>query len=137
MTTSALRRALWMVLVTSSLATCKDGVDRNSSTAITQRKGALVGALSGTVFGGGAPLVGAGVEALEDGTTNVVASNVTNAQGRYTLDLDPGTYDLRVIPPAASGLSQQTVQDVAITQIRIYDIILIQSSVGLRGTVTG
>src|SRR4051812_36334474 len=66
--------------------------------------------LSGGVFGGGSPLANATVEALTNGTTTAVAQSTTNGTGRYSLALSPGTYDLRVTPPASSGFGQEIVQ---------------------------
>ena len=63
--------------------------------------------LSGTVFGGATVLSGAVVEALQDGTSTVVGSSTTNAQGRYSLSLPAATYDLRVTPPTGSGFGQR------------------------------
>src|SRR5439155_23946901 len=39
----------------------------------------------------------------------VVASDVTDAEGAYGVTVAPGTYDLRVSPPPASGFVPQTI----------------------------
>ncbi len=99
---------------------------------------ALVGALSGTVVGGGAPLVGAGVEALVPNTTTVIAADVTDNAGQYSLSLDEGTYDLRVTPPLSSGFQAELVQDVVVAGAVTQDVILVaQGASGLSGTLRG
>jgi hypothetical protein len=94
--------------------------------------------LSGTVFGGGSPLSAAVVEALQDGTTTVVASATTDSQGRYSLSLPAATYDLRVTPPAGSGFGQETIQDVVLNANKQQDIVLVSGGGAvLSGTVRG
>jgi hypothetical protein len=94
--------------------------------------------LSGTVYGGGTPLSGAIVEALQDGATTVVGSSTTNAQGRYTLSLPGATYDLRVTPPNGSGFGQETIQDVVLNADKQQDVVLVSGGgATLSGTVRG
>ena len=72
------------------------------------------GGLSGTIRGDsatGAVLSGVTVEVLDDGTSlndtndnRVVATTVTDASGNYTFAfLEPGNYEVRATPSAASG----------------------------------
>ncbi|HVL69942.1 MAG TPA: carboxypeptidase regulatory-like domain-containing protein [Vicinamibacterales bacterium] len=93
--------------------------------------------LSGTVFGGGSPLPGTLVEALDDGTATVAAQATTDGAGRYSLSLAAGTYDVRVTPPAGSGFGQETVQNLSVTADRTYDVILLAASGSLSGIVRG
>jgi hypothetical protein len=94
--------------------------------------------LSGAVFGGGAPLANATVEALTNGTTSAVAQSTTDTSGHYALAVQPGTYDLRVTPPAGSGFGQEIIQDIEVTADRQYDVILLSSgATGVSGTVRG
>jgi hypothetical protein len=96
--------------------------------------------LSGVVYGGGSPLPNTLVEALTNGTTTVVAQNITTAQGQYSIGLASGTYDLRVTPPAGSEFGQEIVQDVEVTANRQFDVILLSGgggSTSLSGTVRG
>jgi hypothetical protein len=69
--------------------------------------------LSGTVVGDsatGAPIDGASIEVLKDGTAltdtdpaNVIQTGVTDANGNFTIAFIPvGTYVVRATPPAAS-----------------------------------
>src|SRR5258706_29386 len=98
----------------------------------------VVASLTGTVFGGGTPLVNAQIEALTDGTSMVVASTVTDASGGYALLLDAGTYDLRITPPAGSEFAQQVVQDITMsgTSTR-HDVVLIVMAATIGGRVRG
>lgn len=98
--------------------------------------------LTGGVFGGGAPLAGAMVEALTNGTTSVVATSTTNSAGQYSLTLALATYDLRVTPASGSGFAPEIVQDVEVTGNRQFDVILLASggggtSITVSGTVRG
>ena len=94
--------------------------------------------LSGTVYGGSSPLANTLVEALNDGTTTVVASSTTDGSGRYSMALANATYDLRVTPAAGSGYGTETVQNVTVSGDRIYDVILLASGSGkVSGTVVG
>jgi len=94
--------------------------------------------LTGTVFGGGTAMPGTLVEALTDGTTTVVASSTTDASGGYSLSLSPGTYDLRLTPPAGSGYDVQTVQNVVIADAdKRDDIVLIAKGGAVAGHVRG
>ncbi len=96
------------------------------------------GVLSGSVFGGGEALVGALVEALSDGTTNVVASSTSDATGKYSLELEAGTYDLRVTPPSGSGFAIYVEQDVVISEAtEVLDIVLIAEGGSMSGVVRG
>ncbi len=94
--------------------------------------------LTGTVFGGGTAMPGTLVEALTDGTTTVVVSSTTDASGGYSLSLPPGTYDLRLTPPAGSGYDVQTVQNVVIADAdKRDDIVLIAEGGMVAGHVRG
>src|SRR3972149_6352078 len=59
--------------------------------------------ISGTVKDNtGAAVVGALVQVIDPASQQTVASTQTNSNGAYSLSVDPGTYDVRVIPPAGS-----------------------------------
>ena len=94
--------------------------------------------LSGVVSGGGSPINGATVEALNNGTTTVAGTSTTNAQGQYSIALPPAVYDLRVTPPAASGFGQETLQDVDMTASnQQVDVVLLANTGTVSGTVRG
>jgi protocatechuate 3,4-dioxygenase beta subunit len=99
---------------------------------------AFAQSLSGTVYGGGSPIVTASVDALYDGTTTVAAGTTTDGAGHYTLALAAGTYDLRVTPPTGSGFGQEIIQNVDVNGSVNQDVILLLAQAGtLSGTVTG
>ena len=63
--------------------------------------------LSGRVTNqSGTPLDAVTIEVLDPGTGTIVASAATDATGNYTLTIDEGTYDMRVVPPAGSGFAE-------------------------------
>lgn len=99
---------------------------------------AFAQSLSGTVYGGGSPIVAASVDALYDGTTTVAAAATTDGAGHYTMALAAGTYDLRVTPPNGSGYGQEIIQNVDVNGAVNQDVILLLAQSGtLSGTVTG
>jgi hypothetical protein len=95
--------------------------------------------LSGTVYGNGSPLTNTLVEALTDGTTVVVGSSASGANGTYSISLPNATYDLRVTPPQGSGFTAETIQNVVLSADRTFDVLLVSaaSSIAVSGTVTG
>jgi chitodextrinase len=97
--------------------------------------------LTGTVFGGSVPLGGALVEALVDGTTTVAAQDTTmttTTVGRFTVSLPPGTYDLRVTPPAGSGYVAYTEQNIVVGSSDLqHDIVLVSLGGALSGVIRG
>src|SRR5215471_9164452 len=93
--------------------------------------------LSGTVTDGTRPVQGVVVDALAYGTTDVVASSTTNADGQYSMSLASNTYDLRVTPPVGAGFEAQTIFNFPIASDRVYDILLSSQQGSLSGTILG
>jgi hypothetical protein len=131
---------LWIALLLLGVAGCSaDGRSPGEGLATEQQE--LVGVprtLSGTVFGGGVGLGGALVEAMENGTTVVVASAVTDAAGGYSLALVDGTFDITVTPPSGSGFGANVEQDVVLDGADVrHDIVLIAEGGSISGVVRG
>ncbi|WP_428264369.1 carboxypeptidase regulatory-like domain-containing protein [Haliangium sp.] len=105
----------------------------------TVRQAVTTFAVTGTVYGGSTALEGVTVSALADGTTTVVASDVTDASGHYELTVEAGTYDLQVVPAAGSGFGDELVQNVEVSADVNQDIVLLPEAdtATLSGTVTG
>jgi hypothetical protein len=83
-------------------------------------------------------IAGATVDVLQPGTATVVASTTTNSTGDYNLSFEAGTYDVRVTPPAGSGLQVTTVTNRSIGSNDTLDFALVPAgAVTLRGTVRG
>lgn len=100
--------------------------------------GAQTFTLSGTVDGGGTPLAGAIVRALQDNTTSIVASAATNTSGAYSVALEPGIYDISVVPAFGSGFDTRVIQNVSIEGDTTLDVTLFATTVStLSGTVRG
>jgi fibronectin type 3 domain-containing protein len=85
----------------------------------------LQGTISGTVEDeDGNPIEGATVTIYESGTTtNPVASTTTNSNGEYSVNVPPGTYDVKI---EMSGYDVQWETDVVVTvdQTTTTDLIL-------------
>jgi acetyltransferase-like isoleucine patch superfamily enzyme/protocatechuate 3,4-dioxygenase beta subunit len=103
------------------------------------RTAALVNAISGVVSGDGAPLADSLVEAFQPPSLVAVGSTTTDSTGRYSLDLDPGSYSLRVTPPPASRFSPATVVGIEVVDRgKSNDIILLSNEPeSLSGVVSG
>ncbi|MBI4320123.1 MAG: carboxypeptidase regulatory-like domain-containing protein [Chloroflexi bacterium] len=83
-----------------------------------------------------APFVGAEVQVLDPGTGQVVRSTLTDATGRYSLLIPPGTYNIRVVPPSGSGFQATLVLGQSITSDTTMDFILVPAgAVRLSGRV--
>ncbi|HKY36559.1 MAG TPA: fibronectin type III domain-containing protein [Polyangiaceae bacterium] len=136
----SLSALLWLVLLLLGLVGCGPsgappgvelGVEQHALTGVPR-------SLSGTVFGGGAGLGGVVVEAVENGTTAVVASAVTDSAGSYALALADGTFDITVTPPSGSGFGVHVEQDVVLAGADArHDIVLIAAGGSLTGVVRG
>jgi hypothetical protein len=131
---------LWIATLLFGMAGCS-GNGASDPAPIGTERSALAGVprvLSGTVFGGGAGLGGAVVEALEDGTSVVVASAITDAAGAYALTLAEGTFDLTVTPPSGSGFTVHVEQNVVLGGADArHDIVLIAEGGSVSGRVSG
>jgi hypothetical protein len=77
-----------------------------------------IGTISGTVEGkDGNPIEGVTVTIYEDGTTiNPVTFATTNSNGEYSVDIAPGTYDIKI---EKSGYETQWKKDVVVTADQI------------------
>ncbi|MBI3979332.1 MAG: carboxypeptidase regulatory-like domain-containing protein, partial [Chloroflexi bacterium] len=93
--------------------------------------------VSGTVRdNGGAPVAGATVQVVDPGTQQVVGAAVTGSNGSYTIAVPPGTYDVRVVPPAGSGFQTAVALGRSITGNTVLDFVLVPAGVAtLSGTV--
>ncbi|MEY2931738.1 MAG: hypothetical protein RL033_2487, partial [Pseudomonadota bacterium] len=90
--------------------------------------------LSGIVFGGGLPLEGVLVEASsEEGSVG----QLSYFQG-FQLQLEDGSYDLRITPPEGSGFAEQVVEGVVLVGAdRRHDVVLVAAPVAVRGSIFG
>lgn len=141
MTTQNLR-AFRIAAVAILLAGCND--DLTAPNRLSQgaaRRAAMAGELTvaGTVKEqNGTPFNGALVEALQPGTTTIVASATTDASGSYSLYVMPGSYDFRVTPPAGSAYRASTLAGRAISANTTLDFILVPAGASvLKGRVLG
>ena len=102
--------------------------------------GAVAAVLSGTVSAqplghNPEPLAGADVTVLQTLGGETVGSILTDAEGRYSLEIPPGTYDVRFDPPSES-LQSTTVKGVEVASSRVLDVFLTdKGTVRLTGTL--
>ncbi len=98
---------------------------------------AAAASLSGTIFANGGALADVHIT-LSDPQGGVESqTNVSNANGVYEFDVDPGSYKLEVQPPASSGFGDLTINGVQVdTAGTLRDIFMIAQSNTLSGTVT-
>jgi hypothetical protein len=97
---------------------------------------ASTGTIRGTVTdANGDPVADVQVLALGDG----FYSNITDASGKYTLTVTPGSYQMGFYPPPDSGLlsfEYPTGVTVAAGATRVIDVVLSEAG-SVEGTVTG
>ena len=93
--------------------------------------------ISGTVKDNtGTAVVGATVQAVDSGSQQVVASTQTDSNGAYSLSVDPGTYDVRVIPPAGSGFGSAVAPSRQVTADTVVNFVLVPTGLAaLSGRV--
>jgi protocatechuate 3,4-dioxygenase beta subunit len=72
----------------------------------------------------GNPLAGVMVAALNPTNQQVVASILTDADGRYALTVPLGTYTLKATPPAGSNLGTATIDNLSVVGSLVQDITL-------------
>ena len=72
-----------------------------------------------------------------DATTNfTVASSISNSSGNYAVGLNQGSYNVQVIPPEGSGLSQAVAINQILNSDKTLNFVLVQSgSVVFNGRV--
>ena len=92
--------------------------------------------VSGAVTGqAGAAVAGATVAALDTGGA-ATASATTGGDGRYSLAVAAGTYDIQVTPPAGSAYQLTTIQGRTVSADTTIDIALVSASaIQLSGRV--
>lgn len=105
---------------------------------LTSTSAAFAHTLSGTVYGGSAPLPDATVLLSNHNTENPLGSTVTDASGDYQFVVDDGVYDLDVQPPAGSIFGDAVVESIGVSGGDVHqDVILIATTNGhtLSGVV--
>src|SRR3989344_2223517 len=86
----------------------------------------------------GTAISAATIDVLNPGTTNSVGSTTSDPSGDYNLNIDGGTYDVKVTPPPGSNFSPVVTTDVVISSNTILDFALVPvSPVNLSGTIRG
>ena len=94
-----------------------------ADTNVTIMLGATTGVFQGTVSDGGVPIAGAVVEALSSGL--IQAEAATDASGKYSLTVPPGTYNLQAatmygvtttVTSQSVGASGNTTVDIAMAK---------------------
>jgi len=96
------------------------------------------GTLAGVVYAGPAPLPATRIEALSPGTAAVLAAGSTDPAGGFALALAAGSYDLRLTPPASSGLAAQLVAGVTVPpEGASHDFVLVAPGRRLSGVLRG
>ncbi|MEI8324874.1 MAG: hypothetical protein WCH44_05800, partial [Betaproteobacteria bacterium] len=94
--------------------------------------------LSGTVYGGSAPLVGAAVT-LNDASTGLqVGQTASDANGAYSFTVVSGTYNLVVSPPASSGFASAPVNGIVVAGADVQQsVVLVAGASRYSGVVRG
>ncbi|HEY6196649.1 MAG TPA: hypothetical protein VI504_16585 [Candidatus Eisenbacteria bacterium] len=92
--------------------------------------------VSGTVRDGGTlvPLAGVTLEFYPGGHFPVLWTphHVTGTLGTYDVSVDPGTYDIRFVPPVGSGYAEQWLHQVAVgADLPLADMLLSPPSAGV------
>jgi rRNA maturation protein Nop10 len=88
--------------------------------------------LSGTIFGGSSPLLGATVTLINASTSVQVGTSTTGAGGTYSFTVGNGTYNLTV----GSGLGNSVVNGIVINGADVSEnVVLVQQAVVLDGVV--
>ena len=106
--------------------------------ALVPLQATLAATLSGRVLGGNEPLADTRITISVTGDTDPVAEVITNAQGQYMAELDPGLYDLVVAPPVETGYGVTLVSAVNLTEAGLVrDIVLLDAGNELSGVVRG
>jgi hypothetical protein len=75
----------------------------------------------------GTPVAQTEVEVIEPATGTTVAGTTAGADGRYSLSVAEGTYDVRFTPPATSGFDAVTVADVTVTGDTVLNVVLVRT----------
>ena len=93
--------------------------------------------VSGTVKdNSGNPVTDAEVRVIDPTTQGIIASDLTDSTGNYTLSVDPGTYDVKVIPPVGSEFGPAIALGLVLTSNTILNFVLVPvGAVTLSGKV--
>ncbi len=70
-------------------------------------------------------IAGATIDVLNAGTTTGVASTTTDSGGNYSLNIESGTYDVKVTPPSGSGFGSAIALSQTISANTILNFILV------------
>ena len=98
---------------------------------------AAAASLSGTIFANGGALPDVQVTLSDGAAGGETLTAISNADGEYAFDVDPGNYLLDVQPPADSGFGDIVIDGVSVDAAgTLRDIFLITRSNTLSGTTT-
>jgi len=84
----------------------------------------------------GGNVSGATIDVLQANTTTVVQSASSNSVGNYTLNVEEGTYNIRVTPPSGQGLGISITEDFQISENSSLNFTLVPPPVTVQGTIT-